>query len=66
MTRDTVRAAARRVTRWHKRFVPCFGRKENQEHSLVYLRGLMSNQPRKNVEAIALRFADSSNPSLAR
>ncbi len=61
MTRDIVRAAAHRVARLHERFVPYFGRKETREHSLVYLRGLMSNQRRKNVEAIALRFADSTN-----
>lgn len=57
MTRDEVRAAGRRVARWHGRFAALFGRKESQEHSEVYLRGLMSNERRKNVEAIALRFA---------
>jgi SRSO17 transposase len=57
MTRDEVRAAARRVTRWHDRFAPLFGRKEAQEHSRVYVKGLMSDQPRKSVEPIALQFA---------
>jgi SRSO17 transposase len=57
MTRDEVRAAARRVTRWHDRFAPLFGRKEPQAHSLVYLKGLMSDQKRKSVEPIALHFA---------
>jgi SRSO17 transposase len=57
MTRDEVRAAARRVTHWHERFAGLFGRKEPQEHSLVYLKGLMSNQERKSVEPIALQFA---------
>jgi SRSO17 transposase len=57
MTRDEVRAAARRVTQWHERFAPLFGRKEAQEHSRVYLKGLMSEQPRKSVEPIALQFA---------
>ncbi len=57
MTRDEVRAAARRVTRWHDRFAPLFGRKEAEEHSRVYVRGLMSEQPRKSVEPIALQFA---------
>jgi SRSO17 transposase len=57
MTRDEVRAAARRVTRWHDRFAPLFGRKEAQEHSRVYIKGLMSDQPRKSVEPIALQFA---------
>ena len=57
MTRDEVRAAARRVTLWHERFAGLFGRKEPQGHSLVYLKGLMSDQKRKSVEPIALQFA---------
>ncbi len=57
MTRDEVRAAARRVVQWHGRFSGLFGRKEAQRHSLVYLQGLMSDQSRKSVEPIALRFA---------
>ena len=47
MTRDEVRAAARRVTRWHRRFADLFGRREAQGHSEVYLRGLLSSLPRK-------------------
>lgn len=57
MTRDEVRAAAKRVTQWHERFAGRFGRKEPQAHSLVYLKGLMSDQKRKSVEPIALQFA---------
>lgn len=57
MTRDEVRAAAMRVVQWHERFACLFGRREAQQHSLVYLRGLMSDQGRKSVEPIALRFA---------
>ena len=57
MTRYEVRAAARRVTLWHGRFTPLFGRREAQEHSLVYVRGLLSDQQRKSIEPIALRFA---------
>ena len=57
MTRDEVRAAAKRVTQWHERFADLFGRKEPQGHSLVYLKGLMSEQKRKSVEPIALQFA---------
>jgi SRSO17 transposase len=58
MTRDEVRTAGRRVARWHERFAGLFGRNESREHSEVYIRGLMSNERRKNVEAIALRFAN--------
>ena len=57
MTRDEVRAAAKRVTEWHGRFVPLFGRKEAREHSQVYVKGLLSNQERKSIEPLALQFA---------
>jgi SRSO17 transposase len=57
MTRDEVRAAATRVTHWHKRFAGLFGRPEPQEHSLVYVKGLLSDQKRKSVEPLALHFA---------
>jgi len=56
MTGDEVRAAARRMVDWHGRFAGLFGRKESQEHSLVYLKGLLSNLERKSVEPIALQF----------
>lgn len=65
MTRDDVRAAGRRMARWHQRFVALFGRREAQEHSEVYLRGLCSNLRRKNVEAIALRFAKARDGAAA-
>ena len=65
MTRDDVRAAARRVTRWHERFAGLFGRKEPQGHSLVYVKGLMSEEKRKSVEPIALQFARGPNGAAA-
>ncbi len=65
MTRDEVRAAAKRVTQWHERFAGLFGRKEPQGHSLVYLKGLMSDQKRKSVEPIALQFARRPNGAAA-
>jgi SRSO17 transposase len=57
MTRDEVRVAARRTVEWHQRFAGLFGRKEAQGHSLVYLKGLLSNLERKSVEPIALQFS---------
>ena len=65
MTRDDVRAAAKRVTRWHERFAALFGRKEPQGHSLVYVKGLMSQQKRKSVEPISLQFARGPNGAAA-
>ena len=57
MTGDEVRAAAARVVEWHEPFAGLFGRKEAREHSLVYVKGLLSDQQRKSVEPIALQFA---------
>jgi SRSO17 transposase len=57
MTRDEVRAAAQRMVGWHRRFGNLFGRRESQEHSLVYLKGLLSNLERRSVEPIALQFS---------
>ena len=65
MTRDEVRAAAKRVAQWHERFAGLFGRKELQGHSLVYWKGLMSGQTRKSVEPIALQFARGSQDAAA-
>jgi hypothetical protein len=57
MTSDEVRAAAKRVVQWLQRFVGLFGRNEPQGHSLIHLKGLMSEQKRKSVEPIAPQFA---------
>jgi SRSO17 transposase len=65
MTRDDVRAAAKRVVQWHERFAGLFGRKEPQGHSLIYLKGLMSEQKRKSVEPIALQFARGDDGAAA-
>ena len=40
-------------------FSGLFGRKESREHSLLYLKGLLSNLERKSVEPIALPFSRS-------
>jgi SRSO17 transposase len=65
MTRDEVRAAARKVTILHERFIPLFGRKESREHSGVYVKGLLSDQKRKSVEPIALQFARGPDGAVA-
>jgi SRSO17 transposase len=59
---DTIelRAASERLTKLHERFAPCFGRRECQEHSLGYLRGLLLGTGRKSVEPMALVFGGSS------
>jgi SRSO17 transposase len=45
--------------------VGLFGRNEPQRHSLIYLKGLMSEQKRKSVEPIALQFARRRNGAAA-
>ena len=65
MTRDEVRAVAGNLRNLHSRYASCFGRKEAQKHSLVYLRGLLLSEGRKNVERIALRFVSAGDGSPA-
>jgi SRSO17 transposase len=59
---DTIelRAASERLAELHGRFVPCFGRREPQGHSLGYLRGLLLGTGRKSVEPMALVFGGPS------
>jgi SRSO17 transposase len=61
MATNRVRVCARKLTQFHDRFASGFGRKEARGHSLVYLRGLLLGQGRKNVERIALRFTTASH-----
>ncbi len=67
---DTVelRAAAARLVKLHGRFAPLFGRRECQEHSLGYLRGLLLGEGRKSVEPMALVFGGPSEgePQIAQ
>ena len=60
MTTDELRAAADELVVLHRRFAPLFGRKEAREHSLVYLRGLLSAEGRKSVEPMALVFGKAA------
>lgn len=66
MTREEVRAAAKRLTVWHQRFAPLFGRREAQVHSQVYVKGLLSDQKRKSIEPIALQFARGPENAAAK
>lgn len=58
MTRDRLRAASGRLIDTHARFAICFGRREAQTHALVFLRGLMLADGKKNTESIALQLAE--------
>ena len=59
---DTIelRATAGKLGRLQGRFVPCFGRRECQEHCLGYLRGLLLAEGRKSVERMALVFGGAA------
>lgn len=65
MATNRVRACARKITAFHERFASGFRRKEARAHSLVYLKGLILGEGRKNVERIALRFATAGDGSPA-
>lgn len=58
MTTDELRAAAKELTGLHQRFAPLFGRPEAQEHSRVYLNGLLMSDKGKSAEPIALYFEE--------
>lgn len=55
-----LRADAPRLHELHRRFAPCFKRRECQEHSLGYLRGLLPGDGRKRVEPMAPVFGAPS------
>ena len=61
MTTRILRAAARKLVGFHRRFGPLFGRKEARQHSLTCLRGLLLGKGRRCVERIALRFCRDRN-----
>jgi len=53
---EIVGRMAEELVEFHRLFEDCFRRKEQRLLSQSYLRGLLSDIPRKNVEAIALTF----------
>ena len=59
MTTKRVRACARKITKFHERFAAYFGCKKAWRHSVVYLNGLLLCPGQKNVDRIALRFAEA-------
>ena len=65
MATNMLRACARKISAFHERFASGFGRKEARAHALVYLKGLILGEGRKNVERMALRFATAPDGSPA-
>ena len=66
MTPDDVRTAAARLTQFHHRFAPLFGKDEAQDHAYVYVKGLMTCPERKSVEPIALLVGDGRVSALQK
>ena len=60
MDTTELRAASKRLVKFHGRIAPLFGRPEPQEHALGYLRGLLLGTDGKSVEPMALVFGGSS------
>jgi SRSO17 transposase len=58
-----IEAVAGELERYFESYSPLFHRREAREAGLVYLRGLLSNLPRKSVEPIALELrANETSP----
>jgi SRSO17 transposase len=68
MTPEDVRAAAERLTEFHERFAPLFGKEGAQDHAYTYVKGLMVlPQPEhKSIEPIALHVGDGRVSALQK
>src|SRR5260370_3366075 len=56
LTAEEAGALAEELAAYHQHFAPFFYRREQREWAAVYLRGLLTADARKNVEAMALRL----------
>ena len=54
MDADQIRRLRPQLTRYLKRFDDCFARQDTRAHLPVYVRGQLSDLPRKSVEPMAL------------
>jgi SRSO17 transposase len=58
LSQKDVASFSKELTKYMKRFAPAFQRVEQVQHSQVYVRGLLSNAMRKNVEQMALGLGE--------
>ncbi len=66
LTPQDLTDVADELTAYHAHFAPLFQRREQREWAALYLRGLLlTDVPRKNVEAMALRLC-GAGPTAAR
>jgi SRSO17 transposase len=59
---DTVRGCARRLTRFIRRYLPCFYRAEQRQHAEVILKGKLTGLQRKTTEPIAIEVDRPRRP----
>jgi SRSO17 transposase len=60
MTKDDVRAAAKRLVDFHERFAPSLGKDQAQDNAFTYIKGLMICPERKSIEPIALNVGNGN------
>jgi SRSO17 transposase len=60
MTKDDVRAAAKRLVEFHEQFAPTFGKAQAQDNAFTYIKGLMICPERKSVEPIVLNVGNGN------
>jgi len=56
LTEEDIQQMVDELERYYQEFKPAFERREQAAHGWVYLKGLLSDLPRKVTERIALRF----------
>ena len=60
MTKDDVRAAAKRLVEFHEQFALTFGKDQAQDNAFTYIKGLMICPERKSIEPIALNVGNGN------
>ena len=56
VSRADISSVRGRLWSYQARYAPFFGRRELRGHARTYLRGLLSDEPRKSVERMVLRL----------
>lgn len=56
LTEEDISQMGAKLEQYYQEYEPCFSRREQADHGWVYLKGLLSDLPRKVTERIALRF----------
>ena len=65
VSRADIASVRGRLRSYQARYAPFFGRRELRGHARAYLRGLLSDEPRKSVERMVLRLRGGDEGMLA-